>query len=190
MIRHAKTRGNLNHEYIGSTDESLCEIGVEELKMNGKRYPHADYIYSSPLKRCIETAAIIYDDKKPIIENDLRECDFGDFEKMNYEQLKDREEYQRFIDSNGEASFPNGESKSQFSKRCIKAFEKIVINQDDGDTIAIICHGGTIMAVLHQYSNPHKDFYEWQAKNTQGFTFVFDTNIKKAIDIRRLQGES
>lgn len=32
FIRHGKTKGNLEKRYIGKTDESLCEIGIKELK--------------------------------------------------------------------------------------------------------------------------------------------------------------
>lgn len=191
LIRHGKTQGNLNHEYIGKTDESLCDIGIKELNESVLKnpYPQVDFIYTSPLKRCIETANIIYNNEPVIIEEGLRECDFGDFEKMNYEQLKDKPEYQHFIDSNGEASFPNGESRSEFSKRCVDAFDKIIKNHNDKHSIAIVCHGGTIMAVMDMYSYPHEDFYNWQAKNTQGYSFIYDTDLNLAVDIEKLQGE-
>ena len=30
------------------------------------------------------------------------------------------------------------------------------------DTIIIVAHGGTIMALMDQLSEPHKDYFDWQ----------------------------
>ena len=42
--------------------------------------------------RCRQTAEIIYG-KTDYIENDLRECDFGEFENKCFEELKDNPDY-------------------------------------------------------------------------------------------------
>ena len=105
FIRHGKTAGNLEKRYIGTTDESLCDEGKSEIK--GRAYPDVRRVICSPMKRCIETAALIYPDIKPFICNDLRECDFGDFENKNYSELNGNADYQRWIDSGGEMPFPD-----------------------------------------------------------------------------------
>ena len=61
LIRHAVTKGNLEGRYIGHTDESVCEEGMAQLKdimENYGEYPQVDAVFSSPLKRCTETAKI------------------------------------------------------------------------------------------------------------------------------------
>ena len=59
LIRHGKTQGNLEHRYIGSqTDESLCPQGISELKE--MHYPPVQRVFVSPMKRCLETAALLY----------------------------------------------------------------------------------------------------------------------------------
>ena len=82
LIRHGKTAGNLLGRYIGSrTDEPLCDEGREGLE--GKKLPEVERLYVSPMKRCVETAEILwpgFDRKKMQKVTDLRECDFGDFE--------------------------------------------------------------------------------------------------------------
>ena len=87
FIRHGKTGGNLRKAYIGRTDESLCSKGISELEK--KRYPAADIVVSSPMKRCIETAEIIYPKVPVKIYDDLRECDFGDFEGLMSREVLD-----------------------------------------------------------------------------------------------------
>lgn len=177
LIRHSKTEGNLHGRYIGKTDEHLCDEGIELIK--SKVFPEVQAVYSSPLLRCIETAKMIYKDFEPIIYDDLRECDFGDFENKNYKELDGNPDYQRWIDSNGMIPFPNGEDIKSFKIRSTKVFEEIIadIIGKNLHTSAIIAHGGTIMAILDKYSNPHKDFYNWQVKNCCGYVLEFDEKL-------------
>lgn len=76
LIRHGMTAGNREKRYIGMTDEKLCPIGREALNQEKKRslYPAADLLFSSPLVRCLETAAILYPGQEPLIIEASREC--------------------------------------------------------------------------------------------------------------------
>ena len=116
FIRHGQTKGNEEKRYIGRTDESLSQKGIEEIK--NRLYPGVDTVLVSPMKRCVETAKIIYPDSKYIICNDFRECDFGIFEGKNYDELKNDSDYQKWIDSMGTMAIPQGESHEQFKTRC------------------------------------------------------------------------
>lgn len=168
LIRHGKTKGNEEKRYIGKTDESLSENGIAEIKQY--RYPSADCIYVSPMKRCIETAEYIYPEKKIRVCRELRETDFGEFEGKNYEELKGNLKYQEWLDSNGQLPFPNGESREQFTKRCIEGFQKIIstyIKAEQEKTVALVVHGGTIMAIMEHFARPKKNYYDWQIKNAE-----------------------
>lgn len=171
FIRHGKTDGNLKKRYIGRTDESLCDEGINELKAHS--YPKPESIICSSMKRCIQTAEIIYPNKKITIYDDLRECDFGDFEGKNYIELSDNSDYCKWIESGGELPFPNGEDHKAFKKRCVRAFEKAV-SENQYDSIAFVVHGGTIMSILEKYAFPKKSFYDYQIKNGCGFYTEFD----------------
>ena len=165
LIRHGKTQGNLEGRYLGGrTDEPLCAQGAAELKE--KRYPPVGRVFASPMKRCLETAALLYPGMKVEIIEDFRECDFGDFENKNYAELNGRADYQAWIDSNGEMPFPHGESRAAFARRCLRAFEAIRSQTED---CALIAHGGTVMAIMEQYAHPAGSYYDFQAKNGAGF---------------------
>lgn len=96
LIRHGKTQSNFAHRYQGRLDDPLCPQGIEELmqkKQNGL-YPAADFVVCSPKKRCIQTAEIVCEQYEQLaqsgcvlIEDDLRETDFGDFEGKTHEEL-------------------------------------------------------------------------------------------------------
>ena len=82
LIRHGKTYGNTLGRYIGITDESLCPEGREALQ--SYTYPQAEAVYASPMKRCLETAKILWPELPVQSFHKLRECDFGEFENKNY----------------------------------------------------------------------------------------------------------
>ena len=125
LIRHGQTRGNLERRYIGCrTDEPLCEAGVAALRT--RTYPPAARVFASPMRRCLETAALIYPGVEPELVEDFRECDFGAFEGMNYAELNGRADYQAWIDSGGELPFPGGESRAAFAARCARACEALM----------------------------------------------------------------
>ncbi len=170
LIRHGKTKGNLEHRYVGTTEESLCEEGIQILKEYKEKglYPEVDSIYISPQIRCVETAGILYPNREYITCPDFRECNFGEFEYKNYMELRDNANYQKWIDSNGTMDFPGGEGVSEFKVRCQQGFEQM-ISSSKKEKLAFLIHGGTIMSILHKFAIPHKDYYDWQIGNGEGF---------------------
>lgn len=180
FIRHGATAGNLEKRYIGKTDEPLCDHGIRQIEI--KKYPSVRRVISSPMKRCIQTAKLIYPSAKPIIFNDFRECDFGDFEGKNYAELNGDTDYQNWIDSGGKMTFPNGENPDEFKNRSICAFEKIAENTRPDCTASLVVHGGTIMAILEKFAVPKKEFYEFYARNGSGFITEFDGKKLKIIE--------
>ncbi len=150
FIRHGMTAGNFQKRYIGITDEPLCRCGIEQIR--AKKYPPCKIVAVSSMKRCVETAKLIYPEVTPIFRHDLRECNFGDFEGKNYKELAKNPDYQRWIDSGGILDFPNGESINGFKRRC----------------------GGTISAILENLAVEKKNFYEWSVANGEGYIAEFD----------------
>jgi alpha-ribazole phosphatase len=177
LIRHGLTLGNTYRRYIGITDEPLCDEGIEQLRT--RKYPSADLIFASPLKRCIMTANIIYPETDVsqihICEN-LKEMDFGMFENKSYEDLKDEPEYIKWLESDGRNPFPGGEGRYEFTTRCQKAFDEclgfIKRKFPNAQTAAFIVHGGTIMAIMEKYGTPKGEYYKWQIKNGEMIEFV------------------
>lgn len=187
LIRHGMTKGNTEKRYIGSTDEPLCNEGIEQILtyIKANNYPNAEVIYASPLLRCIKTSELIYPDKEPILCEDLRECDFGELENKNYLELADNEKYQKWIASNGTLEFPYGENQESFRKRCIKAYETIIDNSQN-DIIALVVHGGTIMSILEKYGIPMKGFYDWQTSNGEGYVCELAEDNRSLKILRKL----
>ena len=88
LIRHGITEGNLQGKYIGLTDLPLCDEGYYAINRyaHDRLYPTVQKVYSSPLKRCLETADIIYPDRYVKQIDNIAECDFGEFEGKTQEE--------------------------------------------------------------------------------------------------------
>ena len=186
FIRHGKTLLNERHCYIGVTDDSLSEAGMSEIlekKMSGI-YPEAERIFVSPMKRCVETATLIYDAKAQVKIDEFREMDFGSFEGKCYDELKDNLYYRKWIDeSRGETdkeilsqysglSDPEKvgivlpEKQVDFSRRVIVGFEKALLLSKDAKSLSTVVHGGTIMAILSTYLNDN--YYKFMVSPGEG----------------------
>ena len=175
LIRHGMTAGNLEKRYIGTTDEPLCEFGIKQL--SSCRYPQCEILVSSPMRRCLETASLLFPNQKLHVYDDFRECNFGDFEGGCYQELNGNPSYQAWIDSGGTIAFPNGEHPQNFRERCCNAFLNSVQDYADAQSIAFIVHGGTIMSILDKFAVPHHDYYDWMTENGHGWRCLFAHNI-------------
>lgn len=176
FIRHGQTAGNLEKRYIGRTDEPLCEAGIAAL--NRCLYPACTVLVSSPMRRCLQTAACLFPAQRIHVREAFRECDFGDFEGKNYAELNGNPQYQAWIDSGGTAPFPNGESPEAFRARCCDGFRQTVREFADADSMAFVVHGGTIMSILSQFVLPHRGYYDWMTENAHGWLCASDgTNL-------------
>lgn len=173
FIRHGRTPANKEHRYLGKTDESLSPEGIEALRQEKaeKIYPEIDYLFASPMKRCIETADILYPGKVPILVPQWKEMDFGLFEGKNYQELNGDKQYQAWIDSGGTLPFPQGESRPCFLQRCSQGMYESVDRYRElftgGVKIGCVVHGGTIMALLSTFYGG--EYFDYQVKNGRGY---------------------
>lgn len=183
IIRHGATKANMEHRYLGKTDEALSkegEIQLLELKKMGF-FPNIDLLFISPMKRCVQTAEILFPNLMPEEIEEWEEMDFGVFEGKNYGDLQGDKRYQEWIDNNGTLPFPEGESREEFILRCDKGFRRMIgklnsTREEGHKTVGIIAHGGTIMALLSKYGKG--DYFDYQVPNGKGFIYTmnhFDT---------------
>ena len=189
LIRHGKTFGNTLGRYIGITDEELCPEGREELAALRERGQYRsirpDLVYVSPLRRCRQTAELLFPGVPQEICRDLRECDFGEFENKDYKELSGNPAYQAWVDSGGTLPFPGGESREAFQERCRVEFARVLraLKRQAGSNAVFVVHGGTIMSILSAYApqGAADPFYRWQVKNGEGWRALWDETDKGGI---------
>lgn len=179
LIRHGITEGNARRLYYGSTDLSITEEGraaIKERKEAGV-YPCSNgfKLVTSSLKRTEETLFEIYGEVSHTKDPRLNELDFGEFEMHSYEELKGREDYQRWISGEVWQNIcPGGESGEIMFQRASAA-----IKEYSAENCIIVCHGGIIAALMQNYfpDEPGKEnFYLWQPKPCEGYRVDFDEN--------------
>ncbi len=173
LFRHGLTKGNLNAQYIGHTDLPITTDSISALKNIKARhhYPEVDAVFVSPLRRCAESAAIMFPKNKPLVINELIEYDFGEFEGLTAKELSGVEEFTNWLRGDMYARPPGGESNAEFFSRVCGAFEKIVegMIKSSTQTAAIVGHAGVLMAILACYGLPEAPMAHWQMEAGYGF---------------------
>lgn len=177
IIRHGQTELNKENRYLGRTDVPLApegRVAAEEKRKEIKEKCDYEVVFSSPMIRCLETAKILAPDYEPIVIDELKEIDFGDFEGKNYIELSDNSDYQRYIDSGGTLPFPNGESREGFIERSVKGYNRCIQYMKDNnyERGLIVLHGGSIMAIMSSITG--QDYYSFRVPNISGYS-ICDT---------------
>ncbi len=170
IFRHGRTIANDTGIYIGKTDYPLSENGKKELieKTDEFIYPKVQRVYSSPLKRCLETSDILFPEREVIAVNDLRELDFGDFEGKCVDELINRNDYKEWLKG---GTAPNGESIQDMTVRVFNALNQIILNMmsEDFTHCAIITHSGIITNMMTCFGLPKYDAKYLSCDAGEGF---------------------
>ncbi|MGH2316893.1 histidine phosphatase family protein [Planococcus sp. SE5232] len=139
LIRHAPTRGNQQKRYIGWTDESILPFQAEpDLALKN--------VIGSDLKRCRQTAEVLFPNAVYRANRDLRECHFGEWEMKTYEQLKEIQLYRNWINEPWNIRPPGGESLNDMVKRVEQGIKKL----PKGSEVTLVLHGGPIRYLMAQ----------------------------------------
>lgn len=181
LVRHGITDANLNGTYLGREDMPVNDKGIEELKYLKEKftYPDVEAVFVSPLQRCKQTASILFP-QKPMVEiPDFTEYDFGEFEGHTAEELKEDENFKTWITNSGDAAPPFGESNNHFVARVAVNFEKVVegLLKTGTREVAIVAHGGVIMAILSYFGIPEAPMHEWMCGSGQGYTMLVTPSL-------------
>ncbi|MCD7723881.1 MAG: histidine phosphatase family protein [Clostridiales bacterium] len=178
LFRHGLTAGNINAQYIGHSDLPITTDSISALKNIKSKtpYPQVDAVISSPLKRCVQSAEIMFPENKPIIINEFKEYDFGDCEGLTPKELAENKDYKKWLSGDLSARAPNGESNAEFTYRICKAFEKVIdsIVKTKTEATAIVGHGGVLTALLACYGLPESAQAHWNMDSGYGFRLQID----------------
>ncbi len=186
LIRHGRNARAEEGRYIGHTDLPLCEEGIRELTSFKKElvYPHVKAVISSPLKRCLETAKILYPESEPAVMTGFAECAFGEFEGLTAEELAAYPEFAEWLRGGEDVSPPGGESAGAFKRRVLRDFGLLVqgLLKTGTESCALITHGGVIMTVLSAFGVPELPMHEWITSYGRGYTLRITPSLWTKIN--------
>lgn len=181
LLRHGLTSANLEGKYIGDTDIDLCEEGAAELisLMQEFEYPNVGRVYTSPLKRAIQTARLIYPQMTPVTVENLREYSFGEFENKTIAELENTDEFVEWVKSNQEITPKGGEKMSAFKKRIVEGLDLVIkdMMRDQVSEAALITHAGVIMSILSLCGVPKRLPLEWAVQSGKGYTLMVNAAL-------------
>ncbi len=191
-VRHGENRANLTLEFSHRrVDYPLTPKGVLQAQQTAEYFVDRDIheIYSSPLKRTVETAGIIgarLNLSVVVVEN-LREIDVGELEGQP-PSAELWAQHNKVLDDwfagRSEVAFPGGEDHRMLRARVRAALEQIV-DRKSGRNIIVVGHGGTLAMTL-------PDLYPLVDRNWLRHAAVHNCSITEILVRRQddgLEGE-
>jgi alpha-ribazole phosphatase/probable phosphoglycerate mutase len=133
---HGTTTDNEKDISSGWSDVELSELGIQQSKelADKTRDKKFDVVFTSDLKRAVDSANITWGGKHKIIQDKrLRECNYGDYNAKPSKVVEPLQE--KSIDT----PMPNGESYEMVKER-IKGFLDDLKKDYEGKHIAIVAH--------------------------------------------------
>ena len=147
FVRHAQSEYNKKKLFTGWHDPSLTDHGVtmaQELKkeVDSETFTH---VYSSPLQRAYQTAKILVDEKRIIVDDRIKERSYGDWSGLNKPEVKEQVGEKLFLSARRGWSTkpPNGESLEDVSSRVSSFLETLPLSGN----LLVVSHGNTIRAI-------------------------------------------
>lgn len=119
-------------------------------------------IYSSPLERCIETAAFLADPRglEVVQSGDIGEVHYGDWQGKKIKKLvQKKSKWYAVQHFPSRFRFPGGESLAEVQKRAVAEVERLN-RLHEKDLIAIVSHADVIKLILAHYLGTHIDLFQ------------------------------
>lgn len=143
FMRHGETAWSLTGQHTGRTDLPLTPHGEAEAQalgtlLRGVSFAH---VFTSPRQRAQRTAALVGLDH-PIVEPDLAEWDYGDYEGQRSTEIHARRpNWDIYVDG-----CPGGESPEQITTRADRFITRV---RAFSGRVAVFSHGhfGRVLAV-------------------------------------------
>lgn len=187
LVRHGETEWNVLGKFQGCVDIHLSKEGILQAECLKNRFKNKfDYIYTSPLKRAVQTATIISESKnvKPIIQSEIREINFGDWEGLTKKEIQATypKEFKKWKSDELEGPMRGGDLS--LKKASIRAKKSIleIAKKHQGDNIVIVAHGGIIKAgLIGIFDWKMTMYHKIVLGNTAVCKIVFDDNFNPTI---------
>jgi len=144
LARHGETVWNVEKIYRGRTDVNLDEVGIKQAELLGNHLSNweLETIYSSPLRRAIDTANIIarYQKIGVHIAEGLIDFDYGEWQSLSEQTVKNLYPtlHDEWHNNPHKVRMPGGESLEDVKKRAIKVVS-VVLSEYQG-RIVLVSH--------------------------------------------------
>ena len=154
LVRHGETEWNrLRRIQGGNSNIPLNKTGEQQAESLALRLKSEaiQAIYSSPLRRSLDTAQAIarHHQAKVDLEPDLKELNLGELEGVPIDDIGKSFDHLLITSSQGEIlpRVPGGESLIDVQQRAWRAVQRLVSQHADG-LIVVVSHYFTILTII------------------------------------------
>jgi probable phosphomutase (TIGR03848 family) len=164
LVRHGQNDWVKKNRLAGWTPGvHLNEEGQKQVTELAQRLTQLPIkaVYSSPLERCMETAAAVAQPHDlPIIQLEtVGEVRYGEWEGEKIKKLAKQKEWYAVQHFPSRFRFPGGESFLEVQQRAVEAIESLN-RQYQKEIIVIVSHADVIKLVLAYYMGTHIDLFQ------------------------------
>ncbi len=162
LFRHGETDWNRNGRLQGQSDIPLNDTGRAQARAIAERFAvnsasrRIDVILTSDLSRAYETAAIVAQERVPLVRRaGLRETNLGEAEGRTWEEVQSlfgeelAARWRSWLPGDIDVSFPRGETGTQVIERVFKTLEDFAKSTPYA-RIGVATHGGVIRRILQK----------------------------------------
>ncbi len=140
LLRHGETEWSRTGRHTGTTDIALTADGEARARASAEVLADWSFaqIRTSPMRRARDTARLAgLDDPEPIVDPDLAEWDYGDYEGRTSDEIHRTDPgWTIFADD-----APGGETAGQVAARCDRVLTAVRADLDAGRDVALAAHG-------------------------------------------------
>jgi alpha-ribazole phosphatase/probable phosphoglycerate mutase len=151
LVRHGEPDACVHGRCYGRLDPALSPEGREQVRraIRWLSESAADGIYSSPLKRALESATLLAGEAAVTIDDRLREIDFGTCEGLTYKEIEERDPdlFAAWMQRPTDVTFPGGETCVAMAARVREALADVRRARSHETTI-VVSHGGVNRVAL------------------------------------------
>lgn len=163
LIRHGLTESNKKKIYAGWCEEVLCKEGLNAISEIGRKLKQfrIDKIFSSPIRRAVQTAEIINSFLKVgiEIEENFKEMKMGPWEGLSENEVAEKypEEWKIWNTKPSELKMKERETLRELLLRAMEGIKRI--SGLDGSRIIAVTHVALIRVLMIYYNNLSLDNY-------------------------------
>ncbi|HSM54704.1 MAG TPA: MSMEG_4193 family putative phosphomutase [Candidatus Sulfomarinibacteraceae bacterium] len=119
-------------------------------------------VYSSPVTRCMETAAYVADALQlEVTELEaVGEVRYGDWEGAEIETLAKEESWHAVQHFPSRFRFPQGEALREVQARAVAALEELSARHEKNEMVTVVSHADLIKLLLAHYLGVHIDLFQ------------------------------
>lgn len=147
LVRHGRTRANLEGRFQGQSCWGLDEIGERQATLYADWYGHYEQVFSSPLERASATAVAL-SSRPPVLVGGLMEIGLGAWEGLSRDEVeRGWPDLMHRIYELGE-DLPRGETGetwAQATGRIVAAIDGLATR---GGVIGVVSHGGVMRSYV------------------------------------------